>query len=221
MHRTLQFNDLHLDLPVIFEEIGYKTVLPDIQTATLTGRLLEEASAATVPQFQYIISDGKVDDTTVFLDNGAILHTGKVISHLLHGAKRFAIFAATAGEAFGIFQKQTESDGDIVKSFIVNAIGTCIVEKTGDYMERSLESQLKGEKHTARYSPGYCGWNLTGQRELFSILGDTPCAIQLTADCLMLPLKSVSGIIGIGDNVTEKQYGCQFCELTDCYKKKN
>ena len=46
-----------------------------------------------------------------------------------------------------------------------------------------------------RYSPGYCGWNVSGQRALFRALLPEQIGIALNASCLMTPLKSVSGVI--------------------------
>ena len=95
-----------------------------------------------------------------------------------------------------------------------------LAEKAGDRMERLLEKELGGERHTNRLSPGYCGWHLTGQKTLFRLMGGSPCGISLSDVCLMTPIKSISGIIGIGPEVDEKKYGCQYCELETCYKRK-
>jgi hypothetical protein len=205
MEKTFQFNELDLTLPKIFEEMGYKSVQPEKQIVELTQNLLDEISTFTRPQCTYKIIDENP------------LTTSAVISYLLKNSERFVIFAATAGKAFGEYQQKNESD--ILKSFIINVIGTCIVESAGDRMEKLIETEIGGEKHTARYSPGYCGWRLDGQKELFAILGDNPCGIELTDVCLMLPIKSISGVIGVGKNVVENQYGCRFCEMDNCYKK--
>jgi hypothetical protein len=36
----------------------------------------------------------------------------------------------------------------------------------------------------------------------------------------MTPIKSISGVIGIGKEVRPGQYACQYCELETCYKRK-
>ena len=48
------------------------------------------------------------------------------------------------------------------------------------------------------YSPGYCGWPVTGQRRLFAALEPADVGITLTSSCLMRPLKSVSGVLVAG-----------------------
>jgi len=69
---------------------------------------------------------------------------------------------------------------------------------------------------TNRYSPGYCGWNITGQKILFSLLPEYFCGIELTDTCLMLPIKSVSGIIGIGRDVKFNAYTRNLCDMQYC-----
>ncbi len=49
------------------------------------------------------------------------------------------------------------------------------------------------------YSPGYCGWHITGQRALFARLKPEEIGMKLTASCLMRPLKSVSGVVLAGE----------------------
>jgi hypothetical protein len=48
------------------------------------------------------------------------------------------------------------------------------------------------------YSPGYCGWDITGQRALFAALSPDDIGVTLTESCLMQPLKSVSGVLVVG-----------------------
>ncbi|MDR2914435.1 MAG: hypothetical protein LBV74_06355, partial [Tannerella sp.] len=73
---------------------------------------------------------------------------------------------------------------------------------------------------TNRYSPGYCNWSLQEQQKLFHLLGDKPVNVTLSSSCLMQPIKSVSGIIGVGRNVKEKAYGCTVCNNKDCIYRK-
>jgi hypothetical protein len=61
---------------------------------------------------------------------------------------------------------------------------------------------------------------LTEQRKLFRLLGGNPCEIALSDVCLMTPIKSISGIIGLGKAVQTGIYACRYCELETCYKRK-
>lgn len=109
----------------------------------------------------------------------------------------------------------------MLHTFILDTIGSCIAEKAGDKMESLLEKEIAGYRHTYRFSPGYCGWPLKEQKEIFRILENRPCGILLSDVFLMHPIKSISGIIGIGNNIQERKYGCDICQLETCYKRKN
>ena len=111
----------------------------------------------------------------------------------------------------------------MVRIFITNSIGSIIAEKAADAMEEALQAFIDktGWKHTNRFSPGYCGWHVSEQQRLFSLFPTAnPCGIRLTDSSLMIPIKSVSGIIGIGKNVRHLDYSCGLCDYSKCYKKR-
>ena len=47
-----------------------------------------------------------------------------------------------------------------------------------------------------------------------------PCGIRLTDSSLMLPIKSVSGVIGLGEDVRKLEYTCGLCTYDRCYRRK-
>ena len=83
-----------------------------------------------------------------------------------------------------------------------------IAEAASDIMQNELgkSAAISGNKITNRYSPGYCGWQVAEQHKLFQLIPDNYCGIRLTESALMDPEKSVSGIIGIGENVKINPY---------------
>ncbi len=65
-------------------------------------------------------------------------------------------------------------------------------------------------------SPGsLAAWPLTEQRTLFSLLGEVTekIGVRLTASCLMLPSKSISGFFFSAESHYEN---CQYCPLLTC-----
>jgi hypothetical protein len=67
-----------------------------------------------------------------------------------------------------------------------------------------------------RFSPGYCDWNVSEQHKLFNLLPESFCGIHLSESSLMNPIKSVSGIIGIGENLKQLGYQCYWCNDPNC-----
>ena len=96
------------------------------------------------------------------------------------------------------------------------------VEKAMDCIHAALgeEQAERGLKITNRYSPGYCNWPLSDQQSLFAFVGENPTGIELSPSCLMHPIKSVSGIIGIGKEARRRAYGCVVCQNKTCIYRK-
>ena len=80
--------------------------------------------------------------------------------------------------------------------------------------------KLLKEKLTNRYSPGYCHWDVADQRKLFSLFPSAPCGVTLTSSLLMNPVKSISGVIGIGKSVGYRDYPCALCLSNHCIYRK-
>ena len=110
----------------------------------------------------------------------------------------------------------------MVRVFIADAMGSVIAEKCADEMEKNLQLSIGklGWKHTNRFSPGYCGWHVSQQQLLFPLFNGQTCGVTLTDSSLMLPIKSVSGIIGVGEKVRRLDYTCGLCNFEKCYKRK-
>ena len=110
-----------------------------------------------------------------------------------------------------------------MKGYVVDVVGSEIVEKAMDKIQENLASDMQtlGLGITNRYSPGYCDWQVSEQQKLFTFFPENYCGIRLSKTSLMYPIKSVSGLIGIGKNAERKGYSCDFCRMKDClYRKK-
>lgn len=217
---TFDFDSLDLSLEAVLHEMGYGKVKPGKEVIDILEAFFKDIATFVRPSCTFRLLEGKADESTVLLKNETILNVGTTIAKLLKESERFAIFVATAGIAFAHYQERIKAEGNMLRIFILDTIGSCIAEKVGDKMELLLEKEIANYSHTYRFSPGYCGWPLKDQKELFRILGDQPCSISLSDVYLMYPIKSISGIIGIGYNVKKKKYGCDICQLETCYKRK-
>lgn len=213
--KNIPFEELPLKREDIYHTMGYGSATPDEVTLALLDELLEEASKRSKPQFLYRLIDCTFDGTEISLERQTF-QTARTISTLLRRSKQMAVFVATAGEVFQEWMDEVTASGDMLRLFVLDAIGTCIVEAAGDYMEQVLQTEISSLKHTNRFSPGYCDWPVSNQHALFSLLPENPLGIHLTDTALMIPIKSISGFIGIGEDVITKTYGCHICKKKDC-----
>lgn len=146
------------------------------------------------------------------------LDIDKIIFQQIKKSSSLAIFACTAGKEITHRSKVFMSEGDMLKGYVYDLFGSVVVESAMDIIHSSLRQRMasSGLKITNRYSPGYCGWQVAGQKNLFSLLPEHFCGIELTDSCLMRPTKSVSGIIGIGESVKFNEYTCSICHASNC-----
>ena len=209
--KTLTYDELRINLADVYEQMGYHEAEPDEATQQETLAIVDNVRRWLRPQFCFFV----VRELPAF-------DMGNIILRQLRGSAAYALFMCTAGEEFETFQKRLKTEGDMVRVFIADALGSMIAEKCADQMENSLQLSIDklGWKHTNRFSPGYCGWHVSEQQKLFPLFDGHTCGITLTESSLMVPIKSVSGIIGLGKEVRRLDYTCGLCTFEKCYKRK-
>jgi hypothetical protein len=136
-------------------------------------------------------------------------------------ASALALFAVTLGEPLstrihGLFDSQ-----DFALGYMLDAAASEAVEIAGELLEQDYFQALLREGHDGmqralmRYSPGYCGWHMSGQKALFAALRPGDLGIQLGDSFLMQPLKSMSGVMVVGRREIH-QFENNFAFCADC-----
>ena len=219
------FNDLKIISSQIESAIGYKDGEDCGLVAGLIEEVLQESKDICNIRAEYLIyPDIHLNDVDKSVDIGKInFQIKKIVFGQLKESDSVAVFLCTAGKEIGIRSRQAMHEKDLIKGYIYDLVGSEVVEAAADMMQNDLEKNvlLSGKKITNRYSPGYCGWYVGEQHKLFQLVPDNFCGIRLTPSALMDPVKSVSGIIGIGEHVKMNPYTCGLCDMKDCiYRKK-
>jgi hypothetical protein len=157
------------------------------------------------------------DTNEVLLENVHFNPGRQVIKHLINSEK-IVMYICTAGEGISKRSKDYNNSGDLLEGYICDVIGSLLVEEAMTIIHKRFTDKLieNLDKSTNRYSPGYCDWNVEEQHKLFSLFPEGFCGIRLSESALMHPLKSVSGIFGIGENVKFHKYVCNACGQTTC-----
>ena len=148
--------------------------------------------------------------------------TGKVVRNMLRDADEFALFVTTAGPGPEKLAKDLIKQGMYLEGLIADTVASVIVESAANQVEEHIKdlAASAGKKITNRYSPGYCAWDVSEQQKLFALLPEGFCGITLSETSLMSPIKSVSGIIGIGSEVVYNDYTCEICPMKECVFRK-
>ncbi len=163
------------------------------------------------PEFDYL-------SYSIIIDN-TILSVNKKIFNYLKNSTKIGLLLSTAGEYISELIEEYKKNNDLLKMYIVDVIGSIIVEKCADHIHKLLKEDLK-TKTTNRYSPGYCNWDTTEQFKIFELLPRYFCNIKLNSSGVMIPLKSISAIVGLGEKVKYVSYNCNSCGDINCLYKK-
>lgn len=146
------------------------------------------------------------------------LNVGAIIRSQLDTIEAAAAFVCSIGQALERVARERLTGDDPLSGYVLDAVGSVAVDALGDNLERELAEFIRprGWRITNRFSPGYCTWPTADQRTLFAILPDAPAGVRLSESALMSPIKSISGVIGLGANVEHRPYPCDTCRKADC-----
>ena len=220
--KKLKLTDLELDRDEIYLNLGYRGVLPEEHIIQMVDDIISHANEICQPHVGFEFFD-KLNINRHFLTiNDIPMKTGHVIAGYMLPATIIAAFVVTAGQEFDDYLHELKQQGDIVTEFFADAIGSEIAESSVRYVTQLINKQANELKlmTTNSYSPGYCGWHVREQKQLFALMPENPCGIKLNESSLMHPVKSVSGIIGLGAKIQPTPYACDICGMVTCFKRK-
>jgi hypothetical protein len=123
---------------------------------------------------------------------------------IVETAEHLALFSATLGEPISRKINDLFRGNDAPLGCMLDGVASERADTASNILGRLfLESLLEDREVNSGakvlpYSPGYCGWHVSGQRKLFAYLDPGQIGITLSASCLMSPIKSVSGVLIVG-----------------------
>jgi hypothetical protein len=118
----------------------------------------------------------------------------------------------TAGPAL---EAAAAASGDLLKQYYLEEMANIALENGAAWLADRLKTRW-GFPGLASMDPGSLeDWPITEQPKLFSIFGDTErlIGVRLTDSMLMVPRKSISGILFPSE---EGFSSCQLCERAAC-----
>lgn len=144
-------------------------------------------------------------------------------------ADHLALFAVTLGERIGREIDRCFKSNDFALASMLDSAASAAADKTAELAQRRFGEVLSERGFITattgilRYSPGYCGWDISGQKKLFDFLDPQQIGLTLRDSFLMEPLKSVSGVIIAGrkdiHNVQDVYPFCARCETHSCRER--
>jgi hypothetical protein len=173
--------------------------------------LLEQARSLIRLRAVYEISyiGAKGEDT---VEVAGVTFRSRVLRRNLDQAQKVFPFIMTAGLAL---EAAAASSGDLLKQYYLEEIANIALGNGAAWLAARLAERW-GFPGLASMDPGSLeDWPITEQPKLFSIFGDTErlIGVRLTDSMLMVPRKSISGILFPSE---EGFTSCQLCEREKC-----
>ncbi len=197
--------------------LGYeREQCPRSEVLSLVDSQIRKAYELIKPAAYYTIKPiTSVGNSTISVDG--LLFTSHKLARMFSGCSQAALLVVTIGEALEKEVAQLTKEGLILKASVLDAAGSVAVEKVAAWLEIMIKgiAAANGDKVSWRYSPGYCDWDTTQQKELFGGLDGKSIGVNLTDTCLMVPRKSMSGIMGMGKSCNTFS-ACRFCNRKSC-----
>jgi hypothetical protein len=193
--------------PLVLLRLGYRR--PE-QVPARTGALIDAVLAhgagrlapkAVCGEFEVVAAP---PDRVEF--GGVLRAASRSLCERLLGCRRAVLFAATIGPAAETWIHDLADRGEMTNSLLADAYASAAAIALGTAIEKVVLGRLRdaGLEATKRYAPGYGDWDLADQTPLCSLIEVARIGITVTADHLMIPAKSLSGVIGGHDNSADR-----------------
>jgi hypothetical protein len=159
----------------------------------------------------------QVERTRIRLEGGYEL-TGRFVAKRLAAAEEVVAVVCTVGSGFERLVSAALADDKTAYAYALDAAGSVALSHVADQVSLILENEAAqaGKQTSSRYGPGIHSWPITvGQPQLFALLPEASNYVELTPSRQMLPLKSASFIVGIGENLVRLGSECDDCDARD------
>lgn len=220
---TYLFNELTLDKDYMSAMLGFPdSVIPEPFDEYVTEAFHEAEMICDIRgAFGFSKKSEFATDNSKVIVDGIEFEIGKTVAKEFRNSSEFALFICTAGKGISNRSQELLTSENPVLGYVFDVLGSMIVETATNQLQKEimLIAKTKGLAITNRYSPGYCKWSVADQHKLFSFFPENCCGISLTDSALMNPIKSVSGIIGLGKDVKFREYTCDLCTQMECFHR--
>lgn len=151
-----------------------------------------------------------VDKENAIIDG--VVFSGPLIAEKLTDVHRIFPYTATCGKELA---EWAESQGDPLLRYYADMLN----QSAAGLMAAKVLSEVKertGINKLASLNPGSLpAWPVTQQKQLFKLLGEGAdrIGVSLTESCLMIPVKSVSGMLFASSS---EWFNCMRCARVNC-----
>jgi hypothetical protein len=219
-HFSYSFSDLSIEARDLELLLGFQPGdVPDPFPEMITSAFREAPDLFEIKSGYRIMEPVTFHEENLQTEAGGHrFSTGKVVFAQTEKSAQMAFFLGTAGPKVTERCHRLNLSGDAVYSYVLDVMGSVVAGKAIDKMADDLEAEVSrlGWHISESFSPGYCDWDVAEQQKLFPFFPPGFLGITISSSSLMSPVKSVSGIIGIGPGLKRNGYQCRLCNDASC-----
>jgi hypothetical protein len=212
-------SEVRVDREAIHRLLGEQEGPEDPFSKAIVDQCIQKCIAVSDPLAAYVYVSAETPPSGELIAAGELLfQTGKIVHNMLKKSESYAAFIVTAGPGPEQLARELLEKGEYLEGYIVDLVASALVDSVADVLHEGIrkEAGTRDLKVSNRYSPGYCSWDVAEQQKLFSLFPAGCCGITLSESSLMDPVKSISGLIGIGARVKFNDYTCEICPMKEC-----
>ncbi len=197
-----------IDVPALFQKLHVRA---GSANAAEVRALVAEAAAIARPKAVYRVAfiEARGDDYVVA---DGMRFTSRILRVNVEGLHRFFPFVGTSGREL---EAWAESKQGLLERFYADAVNEAVLHAAMTTFHAHLIARFQLGQVAVMNPGSLADWPLREQRTLFALLGDVEAAIGvgLTDSLLMVPTKSVSGLLFVAE---ETFASCQLCPREAC-----
>lgn len=202
----------------VAQRLGYSSTPPG-KLEKAMEEMLNRAKDLLSPRAVYVLRRIIHFPEGVILIPGGITFNTVRIGHYLTCCDQIVVYLVTIGGSLEEEVGKLMRKGDFLSALILDAIGSEATGRATDSLQE-LTKRSQGERRaitSLRFGPGYCDWKLSEQSLIFKALNSSNLGVNLTKNYMMIPRKSTSGIMGLGDaeRIMSQPTPCQLCPKRD------
>jgi len=157
--------------------------------------------------------------TRVRFAGGSELAQASAVVELLAAAEELVMAVASIGPDLDRVTRDWSADGRQLEAFVLGEIGNLAIGKLGDGIPQSVSEWAaeRGFETSGALSPGQDGVDLSEQRIVIELAGAQRIGVELTSGCMLVPIKSMSMLIGLGQGLPTWTHAqaCDLCSSRD------
>jgi hypothetical protein len=152
------------------------------------------------------------------LENGLRLGGGPVVQ-LLGGAEELIVAVLTVGAGADRVVEAAQREGNYLKALLMHDLAAMAVDLLRQQFCKQLEEQAsqQGKYTSTPISPGEATWSMEDQAVIFSLLDTDPIGVELNDALVMVPIKSLSLIVGMSTQPVGMSGAdnCSYCTIQE------